>query len=208
MISKMQNHLSIAELEERMRPGAYSPQGFLGTTESLELVVQRDEEILKTLEVSHEAIASVLEEILQAVQNERTRLLQFRQRGEKVHEYAKRTEEYRTREANLPDLYHPASIPDFSLENLPSTDIGYLVGDQFQVFIAEYRGLQECPWGCESDPWSNFDFLLLNRELGEYITGPGMIVHLLREHHFFEGVGSPYRVDPTKVIRVLGLVSH
>ncbi len=67
MISKMQNHLSIAELEERMRPGAYSAQGFLGTTESLELVVQRDEEILKTLEVSHQAIASVLEEILQVV---------------------------------------------------------------------------------------------------------------------------------------------
>lgn len=39
-----------------------------------------------------------------------------------------------------------------------------------------------------------------------YITGPGLIVHLIRAHQFFEGSESPYRVEPRKAIRVLALL--
>ena len=46
---------------------------------------------------------------------------------------------------------------------------------------------------------------ILNRETGESFTGPGLIVHLIREHHFFEGKESPYRVEPEKAVRVLEL---
>lgn len=80
-----------------------------------------------------------------------------------------------------------------------------MIDNKYQVFTMGYRGLQECPWGCEYERWSSFDFLILNRETGEYITGPGLIVHLIREHQFFEGKESPYRVDPTQLARVLQL---
>ncbi|MBD1909489.1 MULTISPECIES: hypothetical protein [unclassified Leptolyngbya] len=199
---------SIAKLERRMRPGGYSTQGFLGPIESLQVVIARDQETLENLGVSHEEIAEALENILQVVKEQISQLLQFRQRGEKVQEYRKRGEEYSARSVHIPDLYHHESIPSFSLENLPSVDQGYLVGNKFHVFIAQYRGLQECPWECEHEEWSSFDFLLLNREIGEYVTGPGMIVHLLRKHHFFEGLESPYRVDPARAVRVLGLGSN
>ena len=53
--------------------------------------------------------------------------------------------------------------------------------------------------------WGHFDFLILNRQTGEYVTGPGLIVHLIREHQFFEGSESPYRVEPAKAIQALGL---
>lgn len=36
-------------------------------------------------------------------------------------------------------------------------------------------------------------------------SAPGLIIHLIREHHFFEGFGSPYRVDPTELARLLEL---
>ncbi len=55
--------------------------------------------------------------------------------------------------------------------------------------------------------WAYFDFLILNRRLGESVTGPGLIVHLIREHQFFEGSESPYRLEPSKAIRVLDLAS-
>ena len=56
---------SIPELESRMRPGAYSQGGFLGSTESLEVVIAQDDQALRTLGVSHEQIADVLEQVLQ-----------------------------------------------------------------------------------------------------------------------------------------------
>lgn len=201
----MDHSLSTAELEMRMRPGAYSNQGFLGATESLEAVREQDRKTLERLGVSCEAIASALEGILQAVADQRSQSLQTRHRGEKMEDYKNRIEAVRSQEIPIPDLDQPESIPKFSLENLPDADIGYRVGSNFQIFITQYRGTQDCPWGCDRDPWSDFDFLLLNRQTGEFVVAPGMIVHLLREHQFFEGLESPYRVDPESVVRVLVL---
>ena len=188
---------SIPELERRMRPGAYSEKGFLGQTESLETVVAQDSQTLKTLGISHEQIADALENVLQCVEDQRDKLL--------TGNYP----EYRKREGEspVPNLYHSESIPRFTVDNLPNTDVGYLVGSKLQVFIVQYRGLQECPWGCEYERWSSFDFLILNRQSGKYVTSPGLIVHLIRKHHIFEGLESPYRVDPTEVVQVLELVS-
>jgi hypothetical protein len=88
------------------------------------------------------------------------------------------------RESYALRLYPPESTPRSAPGNLPGTEVGYLVGDKYQVFIAQYRGLQECPWSCMHDRWSRFDFLILNRESGAYVTGPGLIVHLIRKHQF------------------------
>jgi hypothetical protein len=54
--------------------------------------------------------------------------------------------------------------------------------------------------------YADRDFLILDRSTGQYLKGPGLIVHLIREHHFFEGLGSPYRVDPEQAARVLRLI--
>ena len=183
---------SIPELERRMRPGAYSHKGFLGQMESLETVLAQDGQLLKTLGISYEQIAGALESTLQSAQDQRHTLLMSH------------SPEWEQRESmRIPKLHWPESVPHFTAENLPHTDVGYLVEDRFQVFIAQYRGLQNCPWGCEHDRWSSFDFLLLNRKSGKYVTGPGLIVHLIRKHRFFEGLESPYRVDPAKLIEVL-----
>lgn len=86
-------------------------------------------------------------------------------------------------------------------------DEGQQVG-KFVILIAAYRGFQECPWGCPAEICKQFgfvDFTLTNTETGESIQGPGLITHLIRDHEFFEGPGSPYRVDPETLARVLGL---
>jgi hypothetical protein len=105
------------------------------------------------------------------------------------------------------DWRKPGNVPIFSAENLPSPKFGYLIDHQYQLFFAQFRGFQDCPWNCREPNWGSFDFLLLNRQSGEYIIGPGLIVHLIREHHFFEGKESPYRVEAQKLARVLELVS-
>ncbi len=176
-----------------MRPGAFSTRGFLGPNESLEAVVIGDSQTLDQLGLSHEDIARALADILQKALDQRKKLLRS--------DHAR----YRRRGIHLPTLHQPESVPHFSLDNLPSPDVGYLVDDKYQVFIAQYRGSQKCPWGCEHDRWGSFDFLVLNRESGEYVTGPGLVVHLIREHQFFEGKESPYRTDPKQLVRVLAL---
>jgi hypothetical protein len=81
----------------------------------------------------------------------------------------------------------------------------YTIGN-FQVQLTQWRGSQECPWLCEDDhKWSSVDFVIENRRSGAKVAGPGLIVHLIAEHGFFEGPESPYRVDPRKAAEVLDL---
>ncbi len=186
----MTNTLTVSELEARMRPGAWSDKGFLGPTEFLEDVIDQDAQTLASRGISHEQIADVLERVVQAAFEQESSMSfeEIRQRG---------------LQRECPDLDHPENIPNFTIDNLPESNKGFLVGD-LQVFIAGYLGIQECPWECAVQPnWGSFDFLILNRRTGEYITGPGLIVHLIRAHHFFEGVETSYRTDPSRVIRVL-----
>ncbi len=166
------------ELESRMRPGAWSDGGFLGPTESLESVMAQDAKALTSYGVSYEQIADTLEILLDA-----------------AIEHTRSGSPY-------PNLYHPESVPKFDLNNLPDRSGSYVTGN-LQVFTVGYKGMQLCPWGCSAG--GSHDFLILNREIGEYITGAELVIHLIREHHFFEGIESPYRTDPTKLIRILEL---
>lgn len=198
-VKDMTDAPSISELERRMRPGGFSEKGFLGPTESLEALMHQDDRALEALGVSHEQVADALESMLQVVEKQRNKLLDGN-----FSEYSKR--EGRGAEHWLPNLYNAKQSPRFSLEDLPSTEVGYLVGNRLQVFIEQYRGLQDCPWGCGHDSRSSLNFLVLNRQTARCLTGPGLAIHLIRAHHFFEGLGSPFRVDPVAAIEVFELV--
>ena len=50
------------------------------------------------------------------------------------------------------------------------------------------------------------DFLVVDRNRRTYLRGSGLMPHLIREHRFFEGEHSPYRLDPQRAARVLQLV--
>ena len=92
----------------------------------------------------------------------------------------------------------------FSLGKSPSWAPG-LDTPEFRVYITVFLGIQECPW-CEQANNGCIDFEIINRRINESIRGPGLIAHLIRQHHFFEGVESFYRVDPEKLMRVLELI--
>jgi tetratricopeptide (TPR) repeat protein len=50
------------------------------------------------------------------------------------------------------------------------------------------------------------DFLVIDRRTRMYLRGSGLLPHLIREHHFFGGAHSPYRLDPERAARVLRLI--
>jgi hypothetical protein len=84
-------------------------------------------------------------------------------------------------------------------------DGSYTIG-KFRVRLEQWGGFQECPWLCEDEPaWASIDFVIENRKTGAKLSGPGLIVHLIAKHDFFEGPGCPYRVDPRQAAAVLEL---
>jgi hypothetical protein len=91
-----------------------------------------------------------------------------------------------------------------SAVNYPERE-GQLIKGKYLVGGITYRGGQECPWRDAGFmmPDSSMDMFIINQELNEELRFPGAIVHLIRKHHFYEGKGSPYRVDPEKAARVL-----
>ena len=78
-----------------------------------------------------------------------------------------------------------------------------------------FTGFQICPWA--ANPHSgqctagggvrhaSVDWQLRNLATRERLSGPGLIVHLIRAHGFFEGLESAGRVDPRSLARVLEL---
>jgi len=84
---------------------------------------------------------------------------------------------------------------------------GKLVDGKYLVGGTTWRGGQECPWNDAGFmvPHSDMDVFVRNQELNEELKFPGAIVHLIKQHHFYEGKKSPYRVDPEKAARVLNI---
>jgi|SRR5271165_4536791 len=82
--------------------------------------------------------------------------------------------------------------------------------------IQVHQGFQICPWA--SDPnhqqcsaglgvrHASVDWWIANAKTGEGMRGPGLIVHLIRDHHFFEGPTSSNRVDPSRIARLVELL--
>ncbi|MGH2911390.1 MAG: hypothetical protein ACRDJ3_02825 [Solirubrobacteraceae bacterium] len=89
------------------------------------------------------------------------------------------------------------------------------VDDRYDVAVELYTGFQICPWALEPDSGQctaaggvrhgSIDWRIRNLQSGEELRGPGLIVHLIRAHDFFEGRQSPARVDPVALARTLGM---
>ncbi len=188
------------DVEDRMRPGRYAELGFLGANESLEAVLEHDRRTLLALGLTYDEIADALEDLMKRVEALRSKLLAEADGPE--------AEYFRRDQVSWfdPYGYRPGAQPCFSAANLPATDQGYLVG-RHHVFVCQYRGLQRCPWDCDlvsND--SSLNFLVLDRTTCDHFTFPGLAPHLIRAHQFFEGDGTPFRTDPTELVRVLGLL--
>lgn len=85
----------------------------------------------------------------------------------------------------------------------------------YRIRLQRYKGPQICPFAPEphENPcpgrgdkrFASIDWSISNRRNGTQLSGPGLIVHLISAHCFFEGIQSPYRVEPRKLAELLEL---
>lgn len=87
------------------------------------------------------------------------------------------------------------------------------VGDH-EVEISRQRGMITCPWapdefeacqtGAGARPTAN-RFRIRHRPSGDTVDGFQLSAHLIRDHGFFGGPGSRYRLEPGALAAFLGL---
>lgn len=84
--------------------------------------------------------------------------------------------------------------------------------DPFEVEVRRRRGFLTCPWAAEEfakcpvgagGRATANEFLLRNRERRTAIQGFEISVHLIRDHGFFGGPGTIFRVEPQNLVEVL-----
>ncbi len=88
------------------------------------------------------------------------------------------------------------------------------------VGIEQYRGSEECPFLINQDFFEispdsmcpgyggSQDWKITNRELDITILTGDLVLHLVSEHHFFEGQINRYRLDPLLAAHVMNLIDR
>lgn len=78
------------------------------------------------------------------------------------------------------------------------------VNDDFKVIVDDYKGLIPCPFG---DCYNSRKSITtaINTKTNEIYTWSYLNIHLIEVHDFFEGSGSPYRIDPIIIVKFLNL---
>ena len=74
--------------------------------------------------------------------------------------------------------------------------------DGYQVEVMEYKGWIPCPFK-DNRKFSKRITNAVNLATGEGIQWTDVGVHLIKDHGFFQGHGSPYRLDPIKLAAFL-----
>ncbi len=78
---------------------------------------------------------------------------------------------------------------------------GVTVRDRWLVQTFESRGHLPCPF--EDGIFRKITAEIINKESGAKLLVSDLAIHLMETHHFLEGIGSPFRLDPENIKTVL-----
>ena len=76
--------------------------------------------------------------------------------------------------------------------------------DFLEVIVEDSRGMMACPFG-HKGMYPKENTYVANIKTGEKIGWTALNIHMIWDHGFYEGLGSPFRVEPLDLIRVLEL---
>jgi hypothetical protein len=78
-----------------------------------------------------------------------------------------------------------------------------LIDGRYEVTVNEFRGRIPCPWAHPEGLFPKTHVELIDLESGATLKWTDLSVHLIAEHGFYQGRGSPYRLEPDLVVRLL-----
>ncbi|GAB6188708.1 hypothetical protein JCM30566_04470 [Marinitoga arctica] len=77
------------------------------------------------------------------------------------------------------------------------------IDKKWEVQVGEARGHLPCPF--EDGIFRKVVTKVTNLDNNESIIFSDLSIHLIEKHHFFQGKGSPFRLEPPKLIKVLDI---
>lgn len=75
----------------------------------------------------------------------------------------------------------------------------------FEIKVETYRGKLPCPFG-DKGVFQKNEITVINKKLNEKIVYTELSIHLIKEHGFYQGKGSVYRLDPEKIVQILEIL--
>ena len=76
------------------------------------------------------------------------------------------------------------------------------LGDRLEGSVDDNRGVMICPWP-HAGRYTKTVTTIRRIDAGETIAWSDLSIHFIRDHGFFEGRGSHFRLDPTDLVRIL-----
>jgi hypothetical protein len=77
------------------------------------------------------------------------------------------------------------------------------VGDRYEVMMEVHRGMIPCPWMHPGGLFYKSYMELHDRITVETVILSDLSIHLIRDHGFYQGKGSPFRLEPKLMKRIL-----
>jgi hypothetical protein len=194
---RIERILKMTGAEARSEEAHYlaSVGGFLKPTQSLKLVCQEDGEVLALYGITHSQMAQKMRDLIRPVQ---TRMyssdwtpsgdLEVKKMGNYLGSQACPFTATVTKAGEIVRLSTSASKYAIWEASIPVQVNGSWTMDDGRAW--------EHAIGCD-------DFEIRNPRNGEKLWFNSAMPHLIEEHHFFEGPGMPWRVDPKRALKVM-----
>jgi hypothetical protein len=152
----MKQTVQMDRIQEKMQPGVYTRDGFLGTDRRklIDILIE-DDEAVKRMDLTHQRIAE--------------RMIELRDAGMR-------------------------GLGEFiTLE------------PHYEVRVISVRGKLPCPFG---DPgiFPKTNTVVRNTDLDREVTFTDLHIHMVGSHGFYEGKGSPFRLEPAALATVLDIL--
>jgi hypothetical protein len=151
----MKQTVQMDRIQEKMQPGVYTRDGFLGTDRRklIDILIE-DDEAVKRMDLTHRQIAD--------------RMIGLRDAGMR----------------GLGEFIN--------------------VEPHYEIRVISVRGKLPCPFG---DPgiFPKTNTVVRNTKLDREVTFTDMHIHLVGSHGFYEGKGSPFRLEPAELAEVLDI---
>ncbi len=93
-------------------------------------------------------------------------------------------------------------LTDFGMQGLGKPMI---MDECFEIEAEDYMGKLPCPFK-DNVKLDKRQTLARRIDTGVIMRWTDLNIHMIREHGFFEGHGSVYRLDPVELARFLGLI--
>ena len=75
----------------------------------------------------------------------------------------------------------------------------------FEIEVEDYMGKLPCPFR-DNAKVNKRQTRVRRLDTGVIMRWTDLSIHMIREHGFFEGHGSHYRLDPDELVRFLGMI--